>query len=53
MRPRSASALRVEELERLIEQLSKKLDKLERMYFNRGEVNDSDKQSQLQRLHSR
>lgn len=53
MRQTPASALRVEELERLIEQLSKKLDKLERMYFNRGEVNDSDKQSQLQRLHSR
>ena len=35
MRPRSASALRVEELERLIEKLSKKLDKLERMYFNK------------------
>lgn len=53
MRPRSASALRVEELERLLDQVSKKLDKLERMYFNRGEVNDSDKQSKLQRVHSR
>ena len=53
MRQTPASALRVEELERLIEQLAKKLDKLERMYFNRGEVNDSDKQSQLQRVHSR
>lgn len=53
MRPHSASALRVEELERLIEQLAKKLDKLERMYFNRGVDNDSNKQSQLQRVHSR
>ena len=53
MRPRSASALRVEELERLIEQLSKKLDKLERMYFNKGVDNDSNKQSQLQRVHPR
>ena len=53
MRQTPASALRVEELERLLDQMSKKLDKLERMYFNRGEVNDSDKQSKLQRVHPR
>jgi len=53
MRPRSASALRVEELERLLDQVSKKLDKLERMYFNKGVGNDSDKQPKLQRVHSR
>lgn len=53
MRPRAASAFRVEELERLVEKLSKKIDKLERMYFNKGEVNDSDKQPKLQRVHSR
>ena len=53
MRPRAASALRVEELERLIDKLEKKIDKLERMYFNRGEVNDSDKQPKLQRVHPR
>ena len=41
MRQTPASALRVEELERLLDQVSKKLDKLERMYFNKGEVNDS------------
>lgn len=40
MRPRAASALRVEELERLIEQLAKKLDKLERMYFNKQTVKE-------------
>jgi len=43
MRPRSASALRVEELERLIEQLAKKLDKLERMYFNKQTAKESSK----------
>ena len=53
MRPRAASALRVQELEDMIQKLAKKLDKLERMYFNKGEVNDSDKQPKLQRVHPR
>ena len=53
MRPRSASALRVEELERLLDQVSKKIDKLERMYFNKGVSDDSNKQPKLQRVHSR
>jgi hypothetical protein len=53
MRQTPASALRVEELERLLDQVSKKLDKLERMYFNKGVDNDSDKQPKLQRVHPR
>lgn len=54
MRQTPASALRVEELERLLDQVSKKLDKLERMYFNKGvNSNDSDKQPKLQRVHPR
>lgn len=53
MRPRSASAFRVQELEGMIYELTKRLDKLERMYFNKGAENDSNKQPQLQRVHSR
>ena len=52
MRQTPASALRVEELERLLDQVSKKIDKLERMYFNKGVNDDSNKQPKLQRVHS-
>ena len=53
MRPRSASAFRVQELEDMIQELAKKLDKLERMYFNKGVDDDSNKQPKLQRVHPR
>ena len=43
MRQTPASALRVEELERLLDQVSKKLDKLERMYFNKQTAKESSK----------